>query len=521
MDLLRLPARLESLEAFLEFIAVRARTSGFSILQTKELQLAVEEAVVNVVHHAYPHSAGEIEVKWRPGAVPGQAEIDIEDTGIPFDPRSAAAPDLRAGLEERKVGGLGIFFIDQMTEETIWRRDGSKNILTLVFAPRPGGSAEKSKAANPLDSNFPLESMTREIHRKGDVLFRAGDPAGKMYFIASGSLRLPEIDKVVPEGEVIGEMGLLSPFHIRTASAVCEEDCIVYSIDKEEVTRLFTLNSELAFKIVHLCVQRFIENLRAETEAKERIQSELRIARDIQAAMLPRVFPPFPDRTEFEIFALMEPAKEVGGDFYDFFLIDHDHLGVAIGDVSGKGVPAALFMAICKTLLKTEALRGLSPGEILTRLNRTLIAENEMMMFVTVFFLSLDLRTGEIAYANGGHPPPFVSNGSGGFEPLSGPTGTFLGIVDVCRFETISRRLGPGETIFLYSDGVSEATNSALELFAEARIKKTLDQSEGRTAEAIVARMRDAVRAFAEGTAPSDDITIVALTLAGRAAATA
>ena len=517
---LRLPARLESLEEFLGFVELRGRENGFSSLQTKEIQLAVEEAVVNVVHHAYPQTSGEIELRWRAGSGFRQVEIDIEDTGVPFDPRSAAVPDLRAGLEERKVGGLGIFFIDRMAEETIWRREGGKNILTLVFVPRPGGSAERGLQAKEEaeDSGFPLESMTRETHLKGQVLFRTGDPAEKMYYIASGSLRLPEIAKVVQAGEVIGEMGLLSPFHTRTASAVCEEDCIVYSIDKQEVTRLFSRNSELAFRIVHLCVQRFIENLRAETEAKERIQSELRIARDIQAAMLPRIFPPFPDRKEFEIFALMEPAKEVGGDFYDFFLIDNDHVGVAIGDVSGKGVPAALFMAICKTLLKTEAMRGLPPGKVLERLNGALIPDNDMMMFVTVFFLVLNLRTGEIAYANGGHPPPFVSNSSGGYRNLPGPTGTFLGIMDGCTYVTTTGHLGPGEAVLLFSDGVSEATNIALDLFSEARIRQTLDAHRGKTTEEMVGIMREAVRTFAEGTAPSDDITIVALAMAGRPA---
>ncbi|MBN1938872.1 MAG: SpoIIE family protein phosphatase [Candidatus Aminicenantes bacterium] len=512
---LRLPARLEYLEQYLDFVEVRGREDGFSPLQIKEIQLAVEEAVVNIIHHAYPQASGEIEVRWRTGTVAGRVEIDIEDRGVPFDPRSKAAPDLRSGLEERKVGGLGIYFIDQLTEETIWRREGGKNILTLVFVPRPGGPAARIRptAEGMSESGFPLETMTRETHAKGSVLFQKGDPAGKMFYIASGSIRLPEIEKIVRTGDVIGEMGLLSPFHIRTASALCEENCVVYSIDKEEVTRLFSRDSDMAFKIVHLCVQRFIENLKAETEAKERIQSELRIARDIQAAMLPRVFPPFPNRPEFEIFALMEPAKEVGGDFYDFFLIDDDRVGVAIGDVSGKGVPAALFMAICKTLLKTEAMRGHSPGEVLRRLNAALIPDNEMMMFVTVFFLVLNLRTGEIAYADGGHPPPFVSDGSGLYRTLPGPTGTFLGILEGCGYSTTTGRLRPGEAVFLFSDGVSEATNASLELFTESRINRTLDSGLGTSPQKMVEGMREAVRVFAGGTPPPDDVTIVAVAL--------
>lgn len=531
---LRLPARLESLDAGLNFIAVRAAESGFSPTRTKEIQLAVEEAVVNIVRHAYPDGPGEFELRWVPGAGPGRVTIEIEDAGVPFDVRTAAAPNLQAGLDDRKVGGLGVFFITHMVDTVDYRRDCDKNILTLSLGAEKPSSGSKlsgahssagagahaaAGAANPLpadeDLRFPLGSMNHETYKKGDMLFKAGDRADKMYYVARGSLRLLEIDKVVQEGQVIGEMGILSPFHARTASAVCEEDLEAYSISKDEIIRLFNKDSALAFQLVHLCIKRFIENLRAETEAKERIQSELRIARDIQMSMLPRVFPPFPERTEFDIFAVMEPAKEVGGDLYDFFFVDDKRLCVVIGDVSGKGVPAALFMAICKTLLKTEALRGLSPGEILTQVNRTLIPDNETLMFVTVFLLILDVETGEIRYSNGGHPPPLVSAEPGKFEPVAGPTGIVLGAVEGCSYVTTTRTLAPGDVVFLYTDGMSEAMNARQELFTDARLISRLGEGTGKSAADLIRHMRAAVLAFADGTPPSDDITMVALAFKG------
>ena len=516
---LRLPARLESLAAFFDFIAVRCAESGFPLPRTKEIQLVVEEAVVNIVRHAYPHQPGDIELRWRSDASPGRAALDIEDTGVPFDARTLSAPDLTAGLDDRKVGGLGVFFIMNLVDEVDYRRDGERNILTLTLAAqKPPLDRARGAAAKDDDAlHFPLQSMKRETFRKGDILFRTGDRADKMYYVARGSLLLPELGKVVKEGGVIGEMGILSPFLTRTASAVCEEDLEAFTIDKEDVIRLFNTDPSLAFRLVHLCIRRLIENLRAETEAKERIQSELRIARDIQTAMLPRVFPPFPGRREFDIFAVMEPAKEVGGDFYDFFLIDERRLGVVIGDVSGKGVPAALFMAICKTLLKTEALRGLPPSEVLDRVNRTLIPDNDSMMFVTVFLLVLDLETGDLQWANGGHPPALVSAGPGRFDFLPGPTGTVLGAVETCAFETRTRRLAPGDTVFLYTDGMTEAMDAEQRLFSEKRLKAGLDKGEGRDPESLIRHMRSAVRDFVRETPPSDDITMAALIFHGPA----
>ena len=172
-----------------------------------------------------------------------------------------------------------------------------------------------------------------------------------------------------------------------------------------------------------------IEHLKETTAAKERIESELKIAHEIQMSMVPKIFPPFPERSEFDIFATLVPAKEVGGDLYDFFFIDDDHLCFAVGDVSGKGVPASLFMAVTKTLFRATAGNGGTPGEILARLNTDICRDNESCMFVTFFCAILNIRTGQVDYGNGGHNLPYYLHRDG-VSPLENPGGRALGLVE-------------------------------------------------------------------------------------------
>jgi len=201
-------------------------------------------------------------------------------------------------------------------------------------------------------------------------------------------------------------------------------------------------------------LRKSIKNLTETTAAKERIESELKIARDIQMGMLPKIFPPFPDRSEFDIYATIEPAKEVGGDFYDFFFIDDDHLYFVIGDVSGKGVPASLFMAVTKTLIKAKTGRDMPPDEILTRVNKELCADNDSNMFVTIFCGVLNTRTGEVFYSNGGHNLPYLIYSHGGVEPLENTGGMALGIMEDVKYRTrkITLRTG-GRTLSLHRWG--------------------------------------------------------------------
>jgi len=241
------------------------------------------------------------------------------------------------------------------------------------------------------------------------------------------------------------------------------------------------------------------------------IQQELSIATRIQQSILPRTFPPFPHRKEFDIFAEMIPAREVGGDFYDFFLIDDDRLGFVIADVSGKGVPAAIYMAVSRTLLKAAASNGLSAGECLQRVNQMLCAEGDTAMFVTVFYGILHTRTGGVEYCNGGHNPPYLLRADGGAAPLETTGDMVLGIMGNMEYGTKRITLRPGDGLFLYTDGVTEAVDGAGDFFSDERLCQLLQQSNSSPLTEIVQGVINEVKRFSTGVPQSDDITVLAL----------
>ena len=265
-----------------------------------------------------------------------------------------------------------------------------------------------------------------------------------------------------------------------------------------------------SFIYMERTLQQYIKNLKETTAAKERIESELQIAHDIQMSMVPKIFPPFPDRSEFDIFATLVPAKEVGGDLYDFFFIDDDHLCFAIGDVSGKGVPAALFMAVTKTLFKATAGNGGTPGEILARLNAEICRDNESCMFVTLFCAILNIRTGQVAYSNGGHNLPYLLS-NGRIQPLDKTGDMVLGAVEGVKYHRNETILRPGDRLLLYTDGVTEAMDQNENLFSERRLEEFLASVNDASPPDLTNALVDEVRRFCVGAPQSDDITILAL----------
>jgi sigma-B regulation protein RsbU (phosphoserine phosphatase) len=247
---------------------------------------------------------------------------------------------------------------------------------------------------------------------------------------------------------------------------------------------------------------------------KERMEEALKLAHDIQMSMVPKIFPPFPDRSEFDIFATLVPAKEVGGDLYDFFFIDDDHLCFAIGDVSGKGVPAALFMAVTKTLFKSTAGNGGTPGEILARLNTEICRDNESCMFVTLFCAVLNIRTGQVDYSNGGHNLPYYLH-HGGVSPLENTGGRALGLVEQSPYASARMVLGPGENLLLYTDGVTEAMDSSETLYSDQRLEQFLASHRDSSPRQMIGDLVSDVRHFAGAAPQSDDITGLALLYVG------
>jgi sigma-B regulation protein RsbU (phosphoserine phosphatase) len=263
-------------------------------------------------------------------------------------------------------------------------------------------------------------------------------------------------------------------------------------------------------------LQRHIEELREKTAAHERIASELRIATAIQMSLVPRTFPPYPERNDLELNALLDPAREVGGDFYDFFLLDDDHLCLAIADVSGKGVPAALLMAVTRSFLRSLAREGGGPAEILAKVNDELAADNDECMFVTMFLAVADLRSGVVTYASAGHNRPFVVAAAGGATQLPRVRGIALGAKAGLAYAEDALDLAPGDTLFLYTDGVSEAMNAADEVFGEDRLGEELESLCGGTCDEALAALLARLDSHAEGVEQSDDITMVAFRWLGR-----
>lgn len=254
-------------------------------------------------------------------------------------------------------------------------------------------------------------------------------------------------------------------------------------------------------------------NLKHVTAEKERIGAELDVAKHIQASMLPCIFPAFPERPELDIYATMTPAKEVGGDFYDFFLTDDDHLAMVMADVSGKGVPAALFMVIAKTLLKNVAQTGLTPREVLEKVNNQLCENNEAEMFVTVWLGILEISTGKLTAANAGHEYPVLKKADGDYELIKDKHGFVLAGMEGARYKEYELQMEPGDKLYLYTDGVAEATDAQNELYGTDRMLAALNRCKEAGCEEVLRRVKEDIDLFV-GTAPQfDDITMLGIEL--------
>ncbi|MGM9689162.1 MAG: PP2C family protein-serine/threonine phosphatase [Alloprevotella sp.] len=256
----------------------------------------------------------------------------------------------------------------------------------------------------------------------------------------------------------------------------------------------------------------FVKESQCEHRQLESIKSDLAIAGEIQQAILPRKFPPFPAlKAQVDIFASMTPAKEVGGDFYDFFQIDETHLGFVIADVSGKGVPASLFMAVSRTLLRATGLRGLPSHECMNIVNKLLCKESLDSMFVTVFYGIYNLETGEIDYTNAGHNPPYVLKHNNQVEALPLSQNFIVGVFDDFVYKNSTLTLQPGDTLVLYTDGVTEAFNPEKEQFGDTGLEKTLKSVPGAGSQEITEALLEDIHDFAGDEPQSDDITTLML----------
>ena len=271
---------------------------------------------------------------------------------------------------------------------------------------------------------------------------------------------------------------------------------------KDEVSHLAA-----SFNFMKISLRQYIDNLMETTAAKQKMESELKIAHEIQMGILPKIFPPFPDSPEFDIYAVIEPAKEVGGDFYDFFLLENSFLYFAIGDVSGKGVPASLFMAVTKTLIKATTTIDLPLNEIISKVNNDLCRENDSSMFVTIFFARINIRTGEVDFVNAGHNLPYIVSQNGEIKKIKKTGDIAVGILNDYPYQLGKITLAENDKLYLYTDGITEAQNIKDELYSDKRLEEFLQTQLQSTAKELVLNSVKEVKRFSDIAPQSDDIT--------------
>lgn len=320
---------------------------------------------------------------------------------------------------------------------------------------------------------------------------------GVVSTIVSGRISKP-IQNLICDAQIIGEGNLEHQVDIHTGDEL------------EQLGRVF---NQMTFSL-----RSYMENLRQATMEQERISTELNVAASIQLDMLPRVFPAFPEETSFDIWAFMHPAKEVGGDYYDYFMLDDRHLVTVIADVSGKGVPAALFMMMGKTLMRSQAAYLNSPSEIMEKVNKSLNENNDEMMFITGFFSILNLVTGELTYANAGHNAPLLYRAeTEEYEYLIEDADLVLAIMEDTTYREHRLFLNPGDKLFLYTDGVTEAVDTEGGLYGEEHLKEVMNRQEMRelSGEALINTLNQDIREFADGAGQADDITMVVVSYLG------
>ena len=276
------------------------------------------------------------------------------------------------------------------------------------------------------------------------------------------------------------------------------------------------------FTDLETTIQKTLDHIQETRKAVEEhdqlvsVRRDLNLATRIQQSIVPRTFPAFPARKEFDLYAEMITAKEVGGDFYDYFLLDEHHLALVVGDVSGKGVPAAIFMAMSRTLLRAVANQIRDPAHCLTQVNELLVPENKASMFVTIFYGVLDTSTGELVYCNAGHNPPCLVRPDGTTELLPLVGGPFVGLLPDITFESASVIISPGERLFMYTDGVPEASDREMNFFSDERMLDCLTKnSSHESLQHMIKSMLDGVDGFVQGAPQADDITMLALRYSG------
>lgn len=358
-----------------------------------------------------------------------------------------------------------------------------------------------------------LEAMVEVAIKKGeDVVTLGADCDDGMYIILEGTTDVLDgkgtVINTLSVGDFIGELGLINDDK-RGATVRATTDVICANISKALFEEIASKNRKIYGTFMNML---YTKTTKLVTE-QARIKSELSVATRIQAECLEDDFTPFNALEQVKLHAAMRPAKEVGGDFYDMFMIDDTHMCFLIADVSGKGVPAAIFMSMAKTHIKNYATLGLPLAEVAERSNNQLCYKNETGMFVTAFICVLDLETNDVTFINAGHNKPFILDEEGDFKMIDAKANLVFGMMEGVPYREQHFTLAKGDCIYMYTDGVTEALNPSQEFFGDDRLKEVLNKhmDEAADAEAFVEAMYEEVDLFADGEMQADDITMVYL----------
>jgi phosphoserine phosphatase RsbU/P len=567
MQALTVPGNLDALEPIRDYVKDLAQRAGLESSAVYKLCLAVDEIATNVVIHGYEEAGLSGDLSVRGDTDSGKLVIQLRDTGKSYDSTKHAVPDadvLSRPLNERALGGLGIALALDGVDDLEYEATGNGNVHRFtVNLPKDGPETKETKGGDLSDEQRKLRillsisrSLGKEIKLEPLLTLIVAEVTSAMDAERTSLLlydsQSQELFSKVAEGMSAREIRV--PLGSGIAGATAQTRTIINIPDAYADSRFnpsydkssgFRTRSILSAPIVNqngrligvvqvlnkinrlaftkqdeqfleaICVHLGIALERAEmVEAYLRSQilkQSLQLAREIQMGLLPKEFPAFPEIPRIDIFASLEPALDVGGDLYDYFLMDGNRICFIIGDVSDKGIPAALFMAMVRTAFRMAALGSSEPIEsILQKLNAFLCESNHSQMFVTVFAGVLDLRTGSIEYADGGHEPPYLVRRSGGATMIQKVGGLALGFIPDYPFRCGRIQLDSGDSLVLYTDGITEAMNASHELFGAHRIQETLDRAaSGITAQTLTKTLLGAVAAFTAGAEQSDDVTLV------------
>jgi serine phosphatase RsbU (regulator of sigma subunit) len=422
---------------------------------------------------------------------------------------------------ERRKSGAGIPAAEHPTGIERRRSDDrrSKGFISRLqlFSTIPYEAVEKVL----------IDCEIREVAANA-VLLEPGQRNNSIHLLISGRLRI-HLDRAdsadyipVETGGCFGELSIIDGLPV-SAYVVADEPSRVLTIHERLFWERLIPQPGVARNLLNVLSERMRQNRDIILErmkdslALEHLQKELSIAQSIQLSMLPAGARLFPDRTEVQAYAIMEPAKNVGGDFYDAFFAAPDRLFIAVGDVSGKGVPAALFMARTITQLRMEAVRRRSPSAVLEAVNRALCDGNDEGMFVTLFCAILETETGQFSFANAGHNPPLLLGADGQYDFLKVKKGLVAGIIEETRYPLATRRLSRGESVLLYTDGVTEAMNGLDEFYSEERFLTTVRERRWHDSRSLVECVKTSIAEFAQSAPQADDITMLAVRYCGSA----